>query len=140
MHALGFGERTEDYNQKKIKETTMDAVKRFFRPEVLSRIDEIVFFRQLNADDMRAIARLEISRLEERLKRINGQLQLSDDAFEAILDKAKSNEGGARLLRRAVEDIIENRLAEELLKGEHPTPFTAVVTKDSVTLKGESDQ
>ncbi len=134
VHSLGFGERSAEADQKKIDDATMASVKKFFRPELLNRIDEIVFFRQLCAEDMRKIARLEIAKVERKLERIKGRLQLSDDAFESIMEKAGDAELGARMLRRAVEEVIEDRLADELLKDGHPTPFTAVVTKDSVSI------
>ena len=136
LHALGFGEHTPEYDNEKLREQTMSSIKRFFRPEVLNRIDEIVFFRLLDDNDMKKIAQLEIDKLQKRLERIKGRLQVSEDAFNAILEKAKSKDGGARLIRRAVEETIENPLADELLKVELPNaPFTVQVAKDKVSLE-----
>ena len=136
LHTLGFGEQSPDNENEKLQEQSMKSVKSFFRPEVLNRIDEIVFFRQLNEDDLKAIARLEIDKLEKRLERINGKLDVADDVFDAIMERAKAKEGGARLIRRAVEELLENRLADELLKEEQSNrPFIAHITKNSVTIE-----
>ncbi len=105
----------------RIREGIKDEVHRFFRPEFLNRLDEIVFFDPLQRSDLYRIVELELQKVEGRMKQKRLVLHLSDEAREFLLNKGYHPEYGARPLRRTIERYVEDPLAEELLKGNLPT-------------------
>ncbi len=116
---VGFVTSDEDLG-KKIEETVMGEITRYFRPEFLNRIDEIVFFNPLLRKDLFRIINLELAKVEERLRSRNLVLHLSDSARDYLIDEGYNPEYGARPLRRTIEKHIEDPMAEEMLKGKLP--------------------
>jgi ATP-dependent Clp protease ATP-binding subunit ClpC len=88
-----------------------------FRPEFLNRLDEIIVFRQLTRDDLKKIVEMELAKVAKRLSEKGIKLTVTEEAKEYLIDKGSSTEYGARPLRRAIEQHLEDMLAEELLKG-----------------------
>lgn len=117
---LGFGARedeAEDY--KKMKSNVMEEVKRLFRPEFLNRIDETIVFHALNEEHMKKIVGLMCKELEERVKKQLGiELIVRDSVKKLIVEKGTDKKYGARPLRRALQNELEDRLAEAILSGE----------------------
>ncbi|MBP3960116.1 ATP-dependent Clp protease ATP-binding subunit [Gemmata sp. G18] len=99
--------------QKKLK----GRMEKEFKPEFLNRLDEIIVFRKLNNDDLKAIVNMELLKVAKRLGEKGIKLTVTDEAKEYLIDKGSSVEYGARPLRRAIEQHLEDMLAEELLKG-----------------------
>ncbi len=95
----------------------LDIVRRFFKPEFLNRLDELVVFKQLDRQDLISIIDIEIAKVGTRLSASGLTLEISDEVKNYLIDKGFQPEYGARPLRRAVERFIEDPLAEELLKG-----------------------
>jgi ATP-dependent Clp protease ATP-binding subunit ClpC len=95
----------------------MDEAKKSFKPEFLNRLTEIVIFRPLVKDSMRAIVDLELKKVTDRLKEKKLKLLVSDQVKEFLIEKGYDNKLGARPLRRAVEKYLEDSLAEEVLSG-----------------------
>ncbi|HWB23457.1 MAG TPA: ATP-dependent chaperone ClpB, partial [Gaiellaceae bacterium] len=93
----------------------------FFRPEFLNRIDEIVEFKALSREQIGEIVELQLGRLRERLAERGLSLELTPAATEAIADAGWDPTYGARPLKRAIQRLLENRLALRLLEGD----FTA---------------
>jgi len=92
-------------------------VERQFRPEFLNRVDEIIFFRQLTREDLTEIIDIETRGLAGRLQEKSIQLILTPEAKEFIINEGYNPEYGARPLRRAIQRILEDPLAEEVLRG-----------------------
>jgi ATP-dependent Clp protease ATP-binding subunit ClpC len=88
-----------------------------FRPEFLNRLDEIIVFRQLTKDDLKQIVNMELAKVAKRLSEKGIKLNVTDEAKDYLIEKGSSTEYGARPLRRAIEQHLEDMLAEELLKG-----------------------
>jgi ATP-dependent Clp protease ATP-binding subunit ClpC len=88
-----------------------------FRPEFLNRLDDIIVFRSLTKDDLKAIVNMELSKVSKRLIEKGLKLVVLDEAKDFLIEKGSSLEFGARPLRRAIEQHLEDMLAEELLKG-----------------------
>jgi ATP-dependent Clp protease ATP-binding subunit ClpC len=105
----------------KIREGLKEEVHRFFRPEFLNRLDEIIFFNPLERSDLYRIVDIEMAKVESRMKQRKLVMHLSDAAREFLLQKGYNPEYGARPLRRTIERYIEDPLAEEMLKGALPT-------------------
>jgi ATP-dependent Clp protease ATP-binding subunit ClpC len=128
-----FGKRTEESNYTKMVETVKGEMERYFRPEFLNRVDEIIIFRSLTKEDLKQIVNIELRKVEKRLSEKNMKLVLTEEAKDLIIDKGTSLEFGARPLRRAIENLLEDPLAEDLLRGNFQG-------KDTIHVKvGETD-
>ena len=110
----------------KNREIAMAEVVRFFRPEFVNRIDEIVVFDRLGQDDLVQIADLQLQLLKTRLAAQNVQLSVSDEVVEKLVALGYDETLGARPLKRALQRHLENNLADELLRR---TPFDALSLK-----------
>ena len=119
---LGFGGDTLAETRKN-DERLLGIAKKFFKPEFINRVDDIIVFRSLDRKDLMGIVDIELAKLRERLLGRKLELHLSDEVKEYLISKGYEPEFGARPLRRAVERYIEDPLAEELLRGsfEHAT-------------------
>ena len=115
--SLGFSAGNADDDFDKIKDKIMDEAKKSFKPEFLNRLTEIVIFRPLIKESMRAIVDLELKKVTDRLKDKKLRLHISDDVKEFLIEKGYDSKLGARPLRRAVEKYLEDSLAEEVLSG-----------------------
>ena len=117
---LGFGAKedaAEDY--KKMKSNVMEEVKRLFRPEFLNRIDETIVFHALSEEHMKKIVGLMCTELIERLqKQLGIKLVIRDSVKKYIVEKGTDKKYGARPLRRALQNELEDKLAEAILSGE----------------------
>ncbi len=108
-----------DANYPKMKEAVMEIVGQHFRPEFVNRIDEPVVFRPLSKEDIRKICAIQIRQLAKRLASKQLHLELSDTALDKIGDAGFDPVYGARPLKRAIQEHLENPLAEEILRGEY---------------------
>jgi ATP-dependent Clp protease ATP-binding subunit ClpC len=124
---VGFQKQTEDVTFNRMREELMKEVERHFRPEFLNRVDEIIVFRQLTRDDLTHIIEIETQGLASRLQEKNVQLILSPEAKEYIINEGYNPEYGARPLRRAIQRILEDPLAEEVLRGSFPEDTQVLV-------------
>lgn len=116
---LGFGVASDakaDYSF--MKSRVMDEVKRLFKPEFLNRIDDIIVFHQLTRDHMKGIADIMLKGIEKRCRdQLGIRLTVDEAAKEFLIDKGYDDKYGARPLRRAIQSLLEDKLAEELLEG-----------------------
>jgi ATP-dependent Clp protease ATP-binding subunit ClpC len=126
--SFGFGKRDEESSYEKMKERLEQEIEKYFRPEFLNRVDDLIVFRHLTRDNLKQIIDIELEKVRERLLERGLALNLSDDAKEFIIERGTNLEFGARPLRRAIENYIEDPLSEELLKGEFQG-------KDAVTVQ-----
>ena len=116
--SMVFQRPTDDASYDSMKERVSDRIEKFFRPEFLNRLDDVIVFRHLTAKDLKQVIDLELSKVRERLGERGLELQLTDDAKELLIKKGSNLDYGARPLRRAIENYIEDPLSEDLLKGE----------------------
>jgi len=100
-----------------MKNNVMNELKKNFRPEFLNRIDEIIVFHPLEEEHLKQIVGLMIDNLAERLKQNSIEIEVSDEAKALLAKKGFDPVYGARPLRRAVQSMVEDRLAEEMLEG-----------------------
>lgn len=116
-HTVGFGAVSDALTQERLRETMMAELKKTFRPEFLNRVDEIIMFNPLEETEMRAIARLMLARITDRLKARGISLTVTPEA-EALLSSSGFDPlYGARPLRRAIQHQVEDSLSEEVLAG-----------------------
>ena len=134
---LGFGAKedaAEDY--KKMKTNVMEEVKRLFRPEFLNRIDETIVFHALNEEHMKQIVGLMCNELIERVKnQLDIKLVVRDSAKKFIVEKGTDKKYGARPLRRALQNELEDKLAEAILNGDVKSGEEVVVHISNKELK-----
>ena len=100
-----------------MKDSVMNAVAAHFRPEFINRIDDVVVFHSLDKEHIRAISRIQLNGLTDRLKERDIGLNVSENAVDAISAAGFDPVYGARPLRRTVQQLLENPLAEALLEG-----------------------
>lgn len=114
---VGFNVQDESQNYKDMKGKVMGELKRAFRPEFINRIDEIIVFHSLEKKHLKEIVSLMSDQLTKRLKEQDLSIELTEAAKAKIADEGVDLEYGARPLRRAIQKHVEDRLSEELLKG-----------------------
>uniref|UniRef100_A0A7V3VTM8 ATP-dependent Clp protease ATP-binding subunit n=1 Tax=candidate division WOR-3 bacterium TaxID=2052148 RepID=A0A7V3VTM8_UNCW3 len=114
---IGFTKIDPNISYEKMKERLLEEVKKLFNPEFLNRVDEIVVFRPLTKEDMKKIIDILIAELEERLDDKKMVLEIDDSGRELLVEKGFDPQYGARPIRRAIRRLIEDPLAEEILKG-----------------------
>jgi ATP-dependent Clp protease ATP-binding subunit ClpB len=105
-------------NYTRMKEAVMETVVEHFRPEFINRIDEVVVFHPLRRAQIRAITEIQIRNLAERLEAQNITLELTDSALDKLAEMGFDPVYGARPLKRAIQQALENPLAKALLGGE----------------------
>ncbi|HRD41236.1 MAG TPA: AAA family ATPase, partial [Prochlorococcaceae cyanobacterium AMR_MDS_5431] len=121
MSSLGFGSgllTTHDERYEQAKEKVMGALKDFFRPEFLNRLDETIIFHSLQPDELRQIVKLQVERLRIRLKDRNLDLNLTDDALDWVANIGYDPVYGARPLKRAIQQELETPIAKAILAGQ----------------------
>ncbi len=119
-----------------VKEAVWDELKNHFRPEFLNRIDETVVFHGLSAEHIGRIARIQLRVLEQRLAKMDLQLQVSPAALEELAKVGFDPVFGARPLKRAIQQRIENPLSKLILEGRFPPKSTIPVEVDPVREPG----
>jgi ATP-dependent Clp protease ATP-binding subunit ClpB len=104
--------------KEEVRTVVMNAVSEHFRPEFINRIDELVVFHALEKDQIRGIADIQLNRLRQRLAERDMRLSVDDSAFDQLIDAGFDPLYGARPLKRAIQQRIENGLAQKILGGE----------------------
>ena len=116
---LGFGtggDAKADYSF--MKDRVMDEVKRLFKPEFLNRIDDMIVFHQLTKEDMKGIVEVMLSAIEKRTREQLGiHLSVTEEAKSLLIEKGYDEKYGARPLRRTIQTMLEDKMAEEMLDG-----------------------
>ncbi len=119
-NAFGFpGSRDDAKSYEKMKEDFTGSIQKYFRPEFLNRLDDIIVFHALNRDNLKQIISIEMGHVKGRLKDRGLELVLTDEAEEYLIDEGFNPEYGARPLRRSIENLIENPLSEDILSGRY---------------------
>ncbi len=133
---LGFAnneDKKEDGNKEyeETKKEVMDVLKKELRPEFINRIDEIIVFHKLNDDEISSIIDIMLKQVVERLKVQKIEIELDESVKKLIAEKGIDKNFGARPLRRTIQNLLEDRLAEEIIDGK--------LNKDKVTKIGVKD-
>jgi len=123
-------EHYREYSYTQMKEMLMGVLAKQFRPEFLNRLDEAVVFHPLDSSQIKQIARIQLSRLEQRLQQRDYQLQVSEAALDKLAAVGFDPLFGARPLKRAIQQHLENSLAQSLLQGDILPGSTIVIDHD----------
>ncbi len=114
---MGFKTPTDEMSYEALKRKLLDETKKFFRPEFLNRVDDIIVFHPLTRQDLEQVIHFELQEVKDRLKEKKMELELSPEVLTYLIDKGYDPVFGARPLRRTVQRYVENVLAEEILGG-----------------------
>ncbi|MGD0541980.1 MAG: ATP-dependent Clp protease ATP-binding subunit, partial [Tepidisphaeraceae bacterium] len=107
----------EERTYQTIKTTLTKEIERYFRPEFIGRLDDVIVFRPLSRTNMEAIVEFELNKVTKRLTEHGVRIELTLEAKDFLVDKGTSSDFGARPLRRAIEQYVEDPLSEEILRG-----------------------
>lgn len=117
---LGFSlleENKEEAEYEKTKKEVMAELKKQFRPEFINRIDEIIVFHKLTSEEIEQITTIMLEQIRKRLEEKNIEITIDEKAKNLIVTKGTDSNYGARPLRRAIQTIIEDKIAEEIIDG-----------------------
>ena len=133
--SLGFSKNENQEDSQKVYEETkkevMQILKKELRPEFINRIDEIIVFHKLNDEEIRKIVDIMIAEVERRLKEQNIEIEVDDSVKDLIAKTGVDKAFGARPLRRTIQNLLEDKLAEEILDGNiQKNKVTKITTKD----------
>jgi len=133
---IGFGSSKYSNDEKK-KEVLMKEMKNFFSPEFLNRIDDIITFNSLNNEDIKKIAEIEVKKLFSRLTDMNYKINYDPSVIDFISKVGYDDTYGARPLKRAIQDKIEDLISEEVLKGniKENTNYKVIADGEEVKVK-----
>jgi ATP-dependent Clp protease ATP-binding subunit ClpC len=115
---FGFTRKTGVQDYDRMKKQLMGEVEKFFRPEFINRLDDVIVFRPLEKDDLNSIIEFELAKVRKRLEEKGMRLVLDQAAKDFLIDKGYNPDFGARPLRRALGQYVEDPLAESLLAGD----------------------
>ena len=119
----------EEQGYNKMKDTLMKEIERYFRPEFIGRLDDVIVFRPLTVEHLKSIIELELNKVTKRLVDHGLALELGDDAKEFLIEKGTNADFGARPLRRAIEQFVEDPLSEDILRGTYKDKDKIVITR-----------
>ncbi|MFM9995784.1 MAG: ATP-dependent Clp protease ATP-binding subunit [Phycisphaerales bacterium] len=126
---FGFAKRTSEADFDNIKSILNKEIERFFRPEFINRLDEVIVFRPLNKDDLVQIIEYEVGKVSKRLSSRGLTFELDQAAKDFLIEKGFNPDYGARPLRRAIGTYVEDPLSEMLLSGDFSDKATIRVTR-----------
>ncbi len=115
---LGFGAADAVMSAEDEKNKLLEAAKKHFRIEFLNRVDDVIIFHRLDRTELKKIVELELDKVKERLLEKGKNLLVTDEAKDFLIDKGYAPEMGARPLRRAIGHLLEDELADGILKGQ----------------------
>jgi ATP-dependent Clp protease ATP-binding subunit ClpC len=127
---LGFHAQEGIMDYHEIKTSVMSELKRFFNPEFLNRVDEIVVFHSLTKDHLWKILDIQLKEVDDRMAEKNMKLEVRKKAKEHLIDAGYDEKYGARPLRRTIQKEIEDPLSVEILKGKYSAGATIIVDLD----------
>ena len=138
--SLGFArkdESEEERREENIRSRVMEAVKMTFRPEFINRLDEVIVFHPLKQEDVRRIADLQIAKLTERMEKQGIALRVDESAVELLAEKGYDPAFGARPLKRTIQSMLQNAVADRILDGKPGEHEELTASADGEKIKVE---
>ncbi len=133
--SFGFQTGNNDNSYSQMKARVKEQIEKYFRPEFLGRLDELIVFQYLTKTDFEEIVNFEVNKICRRLAEHGYQLILTDSARSLLIKRGSDEDFGARPLRRAIESNIENPLAEDILRGKFRNMNTISIETEIVDKK-----
>ncbi len=126
---FGFSVQSEEADYDKIKSVLNSEIERYFRPEFINRLDDVIIFRPLNRQDLIGIVDFELRKVFHRLEARDMTLDADKAAKDFLIDKGYNPDFGARPLRRAIEQYVEDPLSEAILREEFGPGYDIKVSR-----------
>ena len=130
--SLGFINNKEDNEYEETKKEVMKELKKELRPEFVNRIDEIIVFHKLNHNDMEKVTQIMLRKVEERLKEQNFLIEIDPSVAEKIVSISTDTTFGARPLRRKIQNLVENKISEDILDGKLIKGKRTIITAEDL--------
>ena len=127
----------EERNYQQIKDTVMKEIERHFRPEFIGRLDDVIVFRPLSRTNLESIVEFELRKVMKRLTDHGLRIEITEEAKDFLIDKGTSTDFGARPLRRAIEQHVEDPLSEDILRGNFKNKDLIKITVKTPTVEGQ---
>jgi ATP-dependent Clp protease ATP-binding subunit ClpC len=137
---IGFSTTNSDYAEEERRQDILKKeLKKMFAPEFLNRIDEVIIFKTLGKDEIKQIVSLELKKLTDRLQGLKYNIVFDESILEMISEVGFNSEFGARPVKRAIQDKLEDFISEEVLNGNmvEGVPYTLVSVEKEVVVKTE---
>lgn len=131
---VGFNRPEEGLTGEAAESIVLKALRKQFSPEFLNRLDDIIMFNPLNKENAAVIAQLELNELKERMMQNGYELQWTDEVVQFIVDKGFDSHYGARSLKRAIRQHIEDTLCDSMMEHPELTVFQLTVDEGKITL------
>ncbi len=125
---FGFQKQDENLSYEKMKSTLQSELENHFRPEFINRLDEVIVFHKLTHEDLVSIIDLEVAKLAARLRAKGLELELTQEAKDFLIERGTDEKFGARPLRRAIEQYVEDALSEDMLRNKYEGKNRVVVS------------
>ena len=135
IQGFGYGKRDLDQNFEQMKRGLLREVEKFFRPEFINRLDDTIIFRPLSKEDLYRIIDIEIQKVTKRLVEQGIKLETTMAAHDLLIEKGYNPDFGARPLRRAIEQFVEDPLSESILRGEYKQMASVKIDRDGDSLR-----
>ncbi|HTV48078.1 MAG TPA: ATP-dependent Clp protease ATP-binding subunit [Phycisphaerae bacterium] len=135
IQGFGYGKRDSEQTFETMKKGLLREVEKFFRPEFINRLDDTIIFRPLSKDDLYRIIDIEIQKVTKRLTERGIKLETTQAAHDLLIDKGYNPDFGARPLRRAIEQFVEDPLSESILRGEYKDAQMVKIDRDGDSLR-----
>ena len=126
---FGFSVSSQEADYEKMKQTLNSEIERYFRPEFINRLDEVIVFRALQREDLIDIIEYELKKVFNRLEERDMALELDQAAKDFLIEKGFNPDFGARPLRRAIEQYVEDPMSESILREEFTPGHTIKVSR-----------
>ncbi len=127
---VGLGAQVENWGSDEERNLIMDEVKKYLRPELINRFDDIIIFNRLSMEELTKVLDLQLENLTKRMEKLGYQLKISDEVKTFILKGIDTLNYGARPLRRRVENLIESEIANKVIELNEKKKGTIIVTLD----------
>ncbi|RMA96183.1 ATP-dependent Clp protease ATP-binding subunit [Hydrogenothermus marinus] len=124
---MGFEQKSSLLDYENMKKNVLQQVRKHFSPEFLNRLDDVIVFKPLDKEIVKGIIDIQLKEINKRLSEWNVKVKLSDEFVEHLIEKEFNPEYGARSIKRALQSLVEDLLAEEILKGNLPEGSTAEI-------------
>jgi len=135
IQGFGYSKRDSEQTFETMKKALLREVEKFFRPEFINRLDDTIIFRPLSKDDLYQIIDIEIQKVTKRLTERGIKLETTQAAHDFLIDKGYNPDFGARPLRRAIEQYLEDPLSESILRGEYKEAQMVRIDRDGDGLR-----
>ncbi len=138
IQGYGFAKRNDEQSFESMKKALLREIEKFFRPEFINRLDETIIFRPLSKENLYSIIDIEMKKMSKRLSEQGIRLELTQEARDFLIDKGYNPDFGARPLRRAIENSIEDPLSEAILRGDYKGIDLVKINRDGEKLRFEA--